>query len=388
MKLALERPELISLAAGFTDNDTLPVAEVAAVTRDLLRHPRAARAALQYGTTPGLPALRHELVRRLRQQDGETRATADDVIVTGGSQELLYLTTEALCDPGDIVIVEDPTYFVYLGIIEALGLRAVGFDTLDRLKTRLQELKNRRQLARLKLLYLVTYYQNPTGRTWSLEAKREALALVKHYERAAGHPIYLVEDAGYRDLRIEGDDVASFLSLDSRGDRVVYSNTLSKPFATGLRLGYGVVPSALRRAVLRSKGNHDFGSANFLQAILARALAGGLYARHLPVLAAGYRRKRDAMLAALAAHFPATARYEKPLGGMFVWVTLPGVNTGVNGRFFRRALAAKVLYVPGAMCYAADPSRPVPTDNLRLSFGASSGAQLRQGVRRLAGETR
>jgi 2-aminoadipate transaminase len=390
MKLKLERPDLISLAVGFTDDDTLPVEEVAALTRKLLSKPKTARATLQYGTTAGLPQLRHEILRRWQWQDRITNhqspITSDDVIVTTGSQQLLYLVSEVLCDPGDIVIVEDPTYFVYLGIVEAMGIRAVGFDSISYLKSKLEDLKRRRLLPRLKMLYLVTYCQNPTGRTWSLEMKREALAIVKHYERVAGHPIYIVEDAAYRDLRFEGDPaVAGFKSLDPHNERVVYANTLTKPFATGFRLGYGILPPLLMRAVARSKGNHDFGSSNFLQAILARALAEGVYDRHLPKIAAGYRRKRDVMMVALAAAFANSARYDIPHGGMYVWVELDQrVKTGVKSRLFKRALDAGVLYVPGEMCYCKDPSRPIPQNCMRLSFGAPTIQQIQKGIRLLA----
>ncbi len=387
MKLALERRHLISFAAGFTDNETLPVEEVAALTREVLSRPKTARAALQYGTTIGLPQLRHELLRRWQKQDrvAKTKFAADDVVVTSGSQQLLYLVSEVLCDPGDVVLVEDPTYFVYLGIVEAMGIRAAGFGSIAHLKSRFDELKRRRLLSRLKLLYLVTYFQNPTGHTWSLDEKREALAIVKHYERVAGHPIYIVEDAAYRDLRFEGNDVPSFKSLDPRNERVVYTNTLTKPFATGIKIGYGILPTPLMRAALRSKGNHDFGSSNFLQTILARAQAEGLYERHLPKIAAGYRRKRDAMIAGLDANFPTSARYEKPHGGLYVWVELPArMNTGAKSRLFKRALDAGVFYVPGEMCYCADPSRRIPQNCMRLSFGAPTIPEIKKGIRLLA----
>ncbi len=425
MKLALDRPDLISLAAGFTDHETLPIEEVERATRDILRRPKTARAALQYGTSIGLPQLRRELLRRWQRQDGITlhapRLTLDDCVVTNGSQQLLYLVTEVLCDPGDIVLVEDPTYFVYLGIVEAMGIRAVGFDSIANLASKLESLKRRRLLPRLKLLYLVTYFQNPTGRTWPWEMKRELLAIVKHYERAAGHPLYIVEDAAYRDLYFEGQDVPSFKTLDTRNERVAYTNTLTKPFATGIRIGYGILPPALMRAVLHSKGNHDFGSSNFLQTILARALANGLYERHLPQIAAAYRRKRDVMVAALDTTFRCRgasgkrqdsggmlttcasftskafgagkrsytgmvqARYEKPHGGLYVWVELdPRVKTGPNSKLFRRALDAGVLYVPGELCYCSDPSRPIPQNRIRLSFGAPTVEQIQKGIRLLA----
>jgi 2-aminoadipate transaminase len=364
MHAALARRNLISLAAGFTDNETLPVDEVAALMRKIPRD------ALQYGTTIGLPELRQELVRRWQKQDGADRFAPDDVIVTNGSQQLLYLITEALCDPGDIVIVEDPTYFVYLGILEAMGVRAMTLDTVPR-----------RLLPRVKLAYFVTYFQNPTGHTWPLDAKREALAKIKRMERAAGHPIQIVEDAAYRDLRFEGEDVPSFKSLDAR---VAYTNTLTKPFATGLKIGYGILPAPLMRAVLRIKGNHDFGTSNLLQFILARALAEGLYDRHLPKIAKAYRRKRDVMVTELRTRIP-IALYEVPAGGLYVWAKLPAhIKTGVKSRLFKRALDAGVLYVPGEMCFRRDAARPVPQNCLRLSFGAARIEQIKKGIRLLA----
>lgn len=391
MKLALEKRDLISLAVGFTDNETLPVAETSELIDRVLRKPQSARAALQYGTTQGLPSLRQELLRWWRQQDGfhaggvSRLITADDFLVTNGSQQLLYLVSEVLCDPGDIVLVEDPTYFVYLGIVEAMGVRTFGFDSLAVLKSRFQFMKSHGLLPRLKLLYLVTYFQNPTGRTWSLEEKREAMRVVKHYERAAGHPIYILEDAAYRDLRFEGEDAPSFKSIDPGNKRVLYTNTLTKPFATGLKVGYGILPPAVMRSVLRAKGNHDFGTSNFAQTILARALAEGFYQQHVRKIAAAYRRKRDAMVEELRASFPSTARYEIPRGGLYVWVELSSrVKTGATSRLFRRAREAGVLYVPGEMCHCHDPTRRIPTNGMRLSFGAVPIAQIRRGVRLLA----
>ena len=287
-----------------------------------------------------------------------------------------------------------------------MGIRALGFESVSNLPSKLEGLKRRRLLRRLKLLYLVTYFQNPTGHTWSLEAKREILDVVKHYERAAGHPIYIVEDAAYRDLRFEGQDVPSFKRLDPHNDRIAYTNTLTKPFATGIKIGYGILPPALMRAVLYSKGNHDFGSSNFLQTILARALADGLYERHLGRIAAAYHRKRDVIVAALETVFlcgGASARrrdsdepkrgyadivgmrYEKPHGGLYAWLELdPPVKTGMNSKLFRRALDAGVLYVPGGLCYCNDPSRPVPQNRIRLSFGAPTVGQIQKGIRLLA----
>ena len=141
---------------------------------------------------------------------------------------------------------------------------------LAHLETRLQELKRAGLLPRLKLLYLVTYYQNPTGRSTSFEKKAGALDLLRHYERYAGHPLYLVEDAAYRELRFGGDDVPSALAVPRRSGRVIYLGTYSKPFATGVRVGFGLMPEPVLGTVLRIKGNHDFGSSSLLQHLLCQ----------------------------------------------------------------------------------------------------------------------
>jgi len=393
MKLTLDRPELISLAAGFTDNESLPVAELRALVADLERHDAAARAALQYGTTVGDPELRRLTLERLRAQDGlppGAALTPDDVVITNGSQQLLYLVSEVLCDPGDIVLVEDPTYFVYLGICEALGLEArpVRMETdgisLADLRNVLDDLQASDRIQHLKLAYLVTYFQNPTSRTTSLEKKREAFAMLRACEKAAGHPVFVLEDAAYRDLRFEGPDTPSLMTLDTAHERVVYANTYTKPFATGLKVGYGVLPRPLRRPVARSKGNQDFGTANFNQRLIALAMKTGVYARHLPALQTAYRRRRDLMNAALRRHLPPCVRWQEVRGGLYYWAELPErADTSRDGPIFRAALEAGVLYVPGDLCFAKTPSRPRPRNCMRLSFGGTPSLQIEEGIRRL-----
>jgi 2-aminoadipate transaminase len=393
MKLTLDRPELVSLAAGFTDNESLPVAEVRALVADLERDDAGARAALQYGTTLGDPELRRLTLERVRAQDGlapGAALTADDVVITNGSQQLLYLVSEVLCDPGDIVLVEDPTYFVYLGICEALGLdaRPVRMEndgiSLDDLRRVLDGLKASGQLQRLKVAYLVTYFQNPTGRTTRIEKKREAFAMLRACEKAAGHPVFALEDAAYRDLRFDGPDTPSLMTLDPAHERVIYANTCTKPFATGLKVGYGVLPRPLLRPVLRSKGNHDFGTANFNQRLMALAMKTGVYERHLPALQAAYRRRRDLMNAALRQHMPSCVRWQEVRGGLYYWAELPErADTSRDGQIFRAALDAGVLYVPGDLCFAETASRPRPRNCMRLSFGGTPSRQIEEGIRRL-----
>jgi len=393
MEIALARPKLISLAAGFTDSASLPVAEARALFDAILASPKTGQAALQYGTTAGDPVLRRLTAERLRAQDHAPRGSKlhapERVIITSGSQQLLYMITEALCDPDDIVLVEDPTYFVYLGILQSHGIGARGVrmerDGLDlaHLETVLASLKRSGELKRVKLLYLVSYFQNPTGVTTSFAKKRATLRLLREYERAAGHPIYLVEDAAYRELRFTGEDVPSALTLPGAAERVIYGGTYSKPFATGVRVGFGLLPAAVHRVVMRLKGNHDFGTSNLLQQLLARALASGRYERHLEALRRRYAHKAAVTLRALEAHFPARAEWWTPRGGLYFWARLPhGVKSGVDSKLFRSALKHGVLYVPGVWCYAADPTRRKPDHELRLSFGGASEANLRAGIAR------
>jgi 2-aminoadipate transaminase len=393
MKTALARPNLISLAAGFTDNPSLPVRETLAITREMLGDKDSGEAALQYGTTAGDAGLRRlsaELIRRQDQGAKDWRYSADRALITNGSQQLLYLLTECLCDPGDIVLVEDPTYFVYLGIAQSHGLNCRGVRMqpdgidLEHLEEILVGLKRNGELRRLKMLYLVTYYQNPSGITSSLEKKRGALELLRRFEKHAGHRIYLLEDAAYRDLRFAGEGIPSALAVRKFADRVIYTSTFSKPFASGVRVGFGVLPEELLSVVLRLKGNHDFGSANFLQQIVARALISGHYDKHLLALRRTYRQKAEAMGAALDEHFPAEIQWAKPEGGLYFWARTPrSLTTGMQSRFFQAALAGGVLYVPGQLCYCDDPSRRKPNHEMRLSFGSASTERIVKGIERL-----
>lgn len=391
MKLTLDRPNLISLAAGFTDNESLPVVQAAELLHDVLKPGKRGQAALQYGATAGDVRLRERTLRRIEKQDGQaTGCTPDGAIITHGSQQLLYMITEALCDPGDIVLVEDPTYFVYLGILESHGIRARGVRLLpdglcpDHLEQVLDDLKRKGELPRLKLLYQVTYFQNPTGWTSSHGRKVAALELLRKYERYAGHPIYYLEDAAYRELRFTGNDEPSALAARAGRNRVLYAGTYSKPFATGARVGFGILPEPVLASVLRLKGNHDFGTANLLQQLLLRALETCQYEAHLAEIHVRYRRKAQIMTAAIRSHFPDNVTWAEPRGGLYVWATLPrGQSSGKNSKLFRGALRRDVLYVPGELCYANDPSRGKPNGDMRISFGGAADADIPVGIARL-----
>lgn len=397
MRMTLDQPGLISLAAGFTDNASLPVGLSRRLLNRILSSPKLGQPALQYGTTVGDRRLQELTAAHVQAADGlaaEPRQAAvyspDRLVITNGSQQLLYMVIEVLCDPGDVVLVEDPTYFVFLGILQSHGVRCRAIrlqeDGLDpeHLDHTLHALQRRGELPKVKLLYVVSYYQNPTGITTSLEKKAQILHLLRRYERAAGHKLYLLEDAAYRELRFAGPQVPSALATGENQDRVIYAGTFSKPFATGARVGFGLLPPELFEPVVRVKGNHDFGSANLLQQLLAAALGSGCYSAHVAKVARRYARKAALMTALLREHFPATVQWTPPQGGLYVWARLPRpASTGPKSTVFRASLAKGVLYVPGEFCYADDPTRPKPRHEMRLSFGGATESEIQLGIKRL-----
>jgi 2-aminoadipate transaminase len=288
-----------------------------------------------------------------------------------------------------LVITAAPSYFVYHGVLQSLGARVLavpgdenGLDTqaLQSILARLPE----DDVQRLKLIYVVSYFENPTGALLSLERRRHLFELVQRFSRQ--HRILIVEDAAYRELRYEGDDLPSIKSFDRSNQYVALAMTFSKPWAPGIKTGYGFLPRDLVPAVVRIKGNHDFGSANLVQHAMLQSLRNGDYARHVRHLVEHYRRKRDTLLQALEEFFPKHwgIRWWHPRGGLYVWVVCPKeLDTGPNGPLLRRAIEEGVLYVPGEFCYPPGMDN-VPRHEMRLSFGLARLPELREGVRRLA----
>jgi 2-aminoadipate transaminase len=395
MEVALSRPNLVSLAAGFTDNESLPLQDTRQIVEEILCSPKTGRPALQYGTTAGDPDLRKLSAEMTYQADvaagGQSaKYSASQTVITHGSQQLLYILTEALCDPGDIVIVEDPTYFVYLGIAQSHRLQTRGVrlqcDGLDiaHLEEILESLKKAGQLPQLKMLYLVSYFQNPTSTTTSYAKKVQALELLRRYEKFAGHPIYLLEDAAYRELRFSGPDQLSALAARKFADRVLYTSTYSKPFASGVRVGFGILPPEILEVVLRIKGNHDFGTANLLQRIMTAAVTSTAYKKHLPNLRSRYAQKALTMTKAIREHFPEQVAWAEPTGGLYVWAKVPDrIKSGTKSKLFQLALENDVLFVPGELCYAEDPTRRKPNSAMRISFGGATEKNISLGIERL-----
>lgn len=393
MSKAVANPHLISLAAGFVDAETLPVEEVRQLANEILNDPVRARAALQYGTTEGLTSLRERIVNRIRQADklplGHPGYSVEQTITSTGSQQLLCIIAEILLDPGDFAVVGHPSYLGFMGPLRTAGATCVPIPMdsegmrPDVLGEELENLARKGSLERVKLVYLQSFCQNPTGTTISDRRRDELMSVIRRCSRK--NRIYVVEDSAYRDLLYDGPDIPSIKSRDLDGETVCYLGTFSKPFSPGLRTGFGIFPKVLVNRVLQFKGNHDFGSGNFNQHLLERAMASGLLDKHIRHLRDVYRLKRDTMLAAMDDYMPETCSWNRPAGGLYVYLTLPeAIETGPESELFRIALEKGVLYVPGEFCYAEFGTRPMRRNEMRLSFGVVAPEQLREGTKRLA----
>lgn len=396
--VAKANPQLISFAAGLVDPLTLPAEETHAIAARILGDDRRAREALQYGTTVGDRPLREQIVARLEKLEGKPAASMalppDSVVLTTGSQQALYMLADVLLDPGDIVIIEAPSYFVYAGALSSFGARilAVPMDrdgmVVEELDKLLHRLAAAGELHRVKAVYVQSYFQNPTGLTLSPERRPRLLEIVKAH--STRHRILIIEDAAYRELRYDGDDLPSIKSYDADNAFVATCYTFDKPFAAGLKVGYAILPPDVMRQVAEQKGNHDFGSAHLCQQIVAEAMRDGSYDAHLGVIHAGYVAKRDAMLRALERHLPPGTgeglQWTVPSGGLYVWLSLPRtIDTSKRGGMFDDCLKRGVLYVPGEYCFHPDEQGHVPQNHMRLCYAVTPIEQIEPGIERLAG---
>lgn len=401
MQQALDNPGLISLAAGFVDAESLPSDASHSAAASLLSSPALARAALQYGSVCGDTPLRELLLQRLLAHDAADAAapcapnpaSLDQVVLTAGSNQLLALVADALLDPGDCVVCDAPSYFVFTGLVESVGARCLGVAAdadgmrIDALERLLETHAAEGTLERIKAIYTVSYYDNPRGVSLARSRRAALVALAERYSRT--HRIYVIEDAAYRELRFSGEDQASVRAYDTRGETVIYAGTFSKTFSPGLRVGYGVLPKSIAPAVSALKGNIDFGSPYLNQCLLAEALKLGLYEPHVAGLRALYAQKAECMLAALDEHIAplGVCSYERPRGGLYIWLTLPpNIETGPHSQLYARAREAGVLYVAGEYCYPSGPERQ--KNAMRLSFGVQSASRIELGIQKLAAAIR
>lgn len=363
------QPDMISLAGGLPAPELFPVDEYRRAFEWILESdgPRA----LQYGLSEGYTPLREFVAEHLGRRG--IQCTHADVLITNGSQQALDMIGKILLNPGDHVLLENPSY---LGAIQAFNQYQPEYTVVpmdeDGMRVDALEatLEADRQTRRIKLIYVVPTFQNPTGRTLSLERRHRLVQL------AATYGVPVIEDDPYGELRYEGEHLPTLKALDQEGV-VIYLGTFSKILAPGFRLGWIVAaPDAIEHLLL-AKQPSDLQTATASQMATYEVARDGFVDRHLETIKAFYQERRDVMLEAMAEHFPAEAQYSRPQGGLFVWAELP---RSIDTRdLLVEAVREKVAFVPGQGFHPDGSGQ----NTMRLNFSNVPPAQLREGVRRL-----
>lgn len=364
------RPEVISFAGGLPATETLPAQAIAEACDRILK--TQADRALQYGPTEGYLALRGHIADMYRARG--VPATADNVLITTGSQQGLDLIGRVLIGKGTPVVTEAPTYIGALQawLVSEPAMTGIPLDD-DGMRIDLIDLNQR-----INLLYALPNFQNPSGVSLSME-RREKLVDMAHRER-----FVIIEDDPYRALRYSGEDLPALLEIeaarlganwDSDG-RIIHLGTFSKIMAPGLRVGWVIAPTTALRMLALAKQGADLHSAMLSQYIAEELLREGIIEGNYPLLVRIYRERRDTMLAALEEHLTGLAEWTKPQGGLFIWVKVPGVDAH---DLLAKALERNLAFVPGDNFFFDGRGR----DAMRLNFSCMPPDRIREGVARL-----
>ena len=366
---ALTDPTIISLAAGNPSPESFPVEDLARISSEIFSD--SSTAALQYSVTEGYPPLREDVKARLASRFGIGR-DFDMTIITSGGQQGIELLCKTMCDEGDTVIVEEPSFIGALNAFRSNGAKLVGIpmedDGIDIGKLE-DAMKNN---PRAKILYLIPTFQNPSGTCMSLEKRKKVYDLAKMYN------IIILEDNPYGELRFAGEEIPTIKSFDEDG-YVVYSGSYSKVLSAGMRIGFICGPEAIVQKMVVAKQVEDVHTNIFFQMLCHRYIAECDMDKHVADIRKLYKHKCDLMLSELDKKMPKCVRYTRPEGGLFLWCTLPDNISQPD--FVKAAMAKKVAVVPG-QTFNSDPNSP--SQSFRLNYSTPSDEQIVEGIDRLA----
>ena len=364
-----ERPEVISLAGGLPDTSTFPPDSYAALMGTVAA--RACARALQYGPTEGLEAIK-DCVREVMAAEG-MNIDRGEVLVTSGGQQVIDLVCKTLLDPGDVVVCEAPTYPGAVPTFCSYQAEVVHV-AMDDDGMRIDELEQ--TLARLegagrrpKFIYTVPNFHNPAGVTLSGARRHELVRIASERE------VLVLEDNPYGMLRYEGPSFPALRSLSE--EFVIYAGTFSKILSPGVRLGWAAAPGPVLEKMNIGKQASDLCSSSISQYFVCAYFEAGPWQQYVHSLIEMYRRRRDAMLDALAEHLPHEAYWTHPRGGLFIWVTLPDYIDTTD--LLARALEERVAFVPGRAAFVDGRGG----SSMRLNFSGVDQEQIREGIRRL-----
>ena len=368
------QPDIISFAGGLPAPDVFPLEEFKRASEVVLTE--VGTQALQYHATEGYMPLREMIARHTNRYN--IKVTAENILITSGSQQALDLLGKILINPGDRILVEEPTY---LGAIQAWDSYGVEYVTvpMDSEGMRTDALEAALRTGP-KFIYALPNFQNPTGVTMSLHRRRELVRLANQY----GVPI--IEDDPYGQLRYEGEHLPSLVVLDGQFHKpdnglytgnVIYLSTFSKTLAPGLRLAWVVAPALVIGKLVQAKQGADLHTSTYNQMIAYEVAHQNFLDEHVKLIRDVYGNRKNVMLAALEKHFPAEVNWTRPEGGLFLWVIMP---EGVRGKeILEKAIAEKVAFVPGQYFFPKGGGE----NTMRLNFSNASEAMIEEGIARL-----
>ena len=363
---ATSDPKMISFAGGNPSAEAFPVKEIEKISADILTNEPIS--VLQYGITEGDQELIQAATHFFNRHEQVMKAD-DQMIITSGSQQIMEFVAKILCNEGDVVICENPSFLGALNAFKSLGavLRGIEYKNgqLD-----LESLKQALQMEpKPKFMYLIPNFQNPTGMTMSLEVRKEILKLAKD------NGVLILEDNPYGDLRFEGEAIPSIKSLDEDG-LVIYAASLSKIIAPGMRVACCIAPKAIIQKMTVAKQASDVHSNLWAQKVMARYLQNYDMDAHIERIRMIYKQKCHLMLDEMKKHFHPDVQYTIPTGGMFIWVTLPESVDMLT--FVKKALEKNVAVVPGNAFLDDDTKE---CHSFRMNYSTPTNEKIKEGVK-------
>ena len=366
---SLGTPGAVSFAAGNPSPESFPVNELAGIAADIFASSPAD--ALQYSVTEGYPPLRKDVEARLKERF--SIGTENDMtIITSGGQQAIELACKALCNEGDTVICENPSFIGALNAFRSLGAKTVGVELEDdgidiaALENTLKNTKN------AKLLYLIPTFQNPAGITMSHEKRKRVYELARKYD------IIILEDNPYGELRFKGSEIPTIKSMDADG-RVIYCGSFSKVLSAGMRVGFVCGPDPVLPKMVVAERGEDVHPKIFFQMMRHPSITECDLDAHIAKIRALYLHKSELMLKALDENMPSYVKYTRPEGGLFLWCTLP---EDINMPDFVKAAAAENVFVVPGTAFNCDES--APSRSFRMNYSMPSDNDIEKGVKILA----
>ena len=362
-----EHPEIISFAGGLPAPELFPVAAIAEAHAEVFA--QEGPAALQYSTTEGCHPLREWIARRMQQRG--IKVTADNVLITTGSQQGIDLVGKVFLDRGDAVVVENPCYLAALQSFSGHEASFISIDSDDE-GMRVDQLENVLKNSRPKLIYIVSEFSNPKGTTLPFARRQKLIELSARYR------VPILEDNPYSELRYAGERLQPLAAMDKEG-LVIHVSTFSKTLSPGMRLGWLLAPEEIFQMVVTAKQAADLHTSTIEQWAAAHLLKTFDFDRHVRHLSAVYGERCHTMLSAMDRYFPTEARWTRPEGGLFLWVELPERISAET--LFEKALSERVAFVPGTSFFACHGK----LNFMRLNFSNQVPEMIEEGIKRIAG---